>query len=129
MLVLALAVSACSGDGEAVTSTVGTIATTTTTTMDVRVCEDLASDAIRWVDDLVGELGGITYEVLVDRTLWPESLVRIDEEGGALQAESDAAGCDEGLIRGAVVEAAGQMQADGAAAQLLLDLLAPASGS
>jgi len=124
-LALALTITACSGDGEAVTSTIGTTTTTTTTTMDIRVCEDLAIDAIAWVGDLVTELEGIRYEVLVDRTLWPESLVRIDEEGGALQAESDAAGCDEGLIRGAVVQAAWQMQADSAASQLLLDLLAP----
>jgi len=124
-LALALTITACSGDGEAATSTIGTVATTTTTTMDIQVCENLAADAIAWVGDLVTELEGIRYEVLVDRTLWPESLVRIDEEGGALQAESDAAGCDESLIRGAVVQAAGQMQADSAASQLLLDLLAP----
>jgi len=124
-LALALTITACSGDGEAATSTIGTVATTTTTTMDIQVCENLATDAIAWVGDLVTELEGIRYEVLVDRTLWPESLVRIDEEGGALQAESDAAGCDESLIRGAVVQAAGQMQADSAASQLLLDLLAP----
>jgi len=121
-----IAVAACSGGDEEVTPTFATVATTTTTTMDIRVCEGLAADAVRWVEDLVSELEGIRYEVLVDPTLWPESLVRIDEEGGALQAESDAAGCDESLIRGAVVAAAGQMQADGAAARLLLELLAPA---
>ena len=125
ILALCLVVAACSGESDAVTSTVGTAATSTTTTMDIRVCEDLADDAVRWVESLVAELEGISYEVLVDRTLWPESLVRVDEEGGALQAESDAAGCDESLIRGAVVQAAEQMTADGAASQLLLDLLAP----
>ena len=73
------------------------------------------------------ELDGISYDVLMDRTLWSEDLVRVDEEGGALQAESDAAGCDESLIRGAVVEAASRMESDSATAQLLLDLLAPGS--
>jgi len=129
MLALVLTAAACSGGGEAATSTIGTAATTTTTTMDVRACEGLADDAVRWVGDLVDGLEGISYEVLVDRTLWPEGLVRLDEEGTALQAESDAAGCDEGLIRGAVVQAASQMEADSAAARMLLELLAPNAGS
>lgn len=129
IITLALALAACSGDGDAeTTTTIVRASTTTTTTIDFKLCENLADDAVDWVESLVAELEGISYEVLVDRTLWPESLVRVDEEGGALQAESDAAGCDEGLIRGAVVEAASQMEGDGAAAQLLLDLIAPSGG-
>lgn len=128
LVVVAVAAASCSG-GEAQTTTtvVQTVATTTTTTIDVKVCENLADDAVRWVEDLVAELEGIRFEVLTDRTLWPEGLVRIDEEGSALQAESDAAGCDEALIRGAVVEAAARLESDSAASQLLLDLLAPGS--
>jgi hypothetical protein len=127
VLALVLAAAACDGGGEAVPSTEAPGVSTTTTTVPSRVCADLASDAIEWVEDLAAELEGIRYEVLVDRALWPESLVLVDERGDALQAESDAAGCDEGLIRGAVVAAAAQMEADGRAAQLLLDLLAPGS--
>jgi len=125
LMALAFVVTACSGDGESDTSTVATTSTSTTTTMDVRVCEDLADDAVAWVEDLVAELEAISYQVLIDRTAWSEDLVRVDEEGGALQAESDAAGCDEGLIRGAVVAAASQMDAESATARLLLELLAP----
>jgi hypothetical protein len=127
LMALALVAAACSGDGESATSTVATSSTTTSTTIDIRVCEDLADDAVAWVEDLVSELEGISYEVMVDRTRWSEDLVRVDEEGGALQAESDAAGCDESLIRGAVVEAASQMDAESATARLLLELLAPSS--
>ena len=122
-----LLVASCSGGGGETTPTGATVATTTTTTMDIRVCEDLADDAVRWVEDLVAALEGIAYDDLVDRTRWSEDLVRIDEAGGALQAESDAAGCDEGLIRGAVVAAIPDMDPNGAAARLLLELLAPAS--
>lgn len=127
MLALVLAAAACDGGGDAVTTTEAPGTSTTASTVPSRVCEDLASDAIEWVEDLAAELEGIRYEVLVDRALWPESLILVDEQGDALQAESDAAGCDEGLIRGAVVAAAAQMEADGRAAQLLLDLLAPGS--
>lgn len=126
VLALVLAVTACSGDGGTTTSSVAAVATTTTTTMDVRLCDGLADEAVGWVGDLVTELEGISYEVLVDRSLWPGGLVRLDEAGAALQAESDAAGCDEGLIRGAVVQAASEMQTDSAAARMLLELLVPA---
>jgi len=127
VLALALITAACDGGGDAVTSTMEPGTSTTTTTVPSRVCEDLATDAVDWVEDLATELEGIRYEVLVDRALWPEGLIRVDERGDALQAESDAAGCDESLIRGAVVAAAAQMEADGRTAQLLLDLLAPGS--
>ena len=127
VLALVLAAAACDGGGETVPSTEAIGISTTTTTVPSRVCGDLASDAIEWVEDLAAELEGIRYEVLVDRALWPESLIRVDERGDALQAESDAAGCDEGLIRGAVVAAAAQMEADGRVGRLLLDLLAPGS--
>ncbi|MBU1227220.1 MAG: hypothetical protein KJ698_08430 [Actinobacteria bacterium] len=126
VLALVLAVTACSGDGAASTSSAATVSTAaTTTTMDVRLCDGLADEAARWVGDLVTALEGIRYEVLIDRSLWSEDLVRLDEAGAALQAESDAAGCDEGLIRGAVVQAASQMQTDSAAARMLLELLVP----
>lgn len=125
-LALALAASACSGSGDATTTSSGTgLSTSTSTTIDVRVCQDLADDTIRWVEDLAGALEGISYDVLTDRALWPEDLVRLDEEGGAIQAESDAAGCDESLIRGAVVEAVSRMDPQGSTATLLLELLAP----
>ena len=127
VLALVLAAAACDGGGDAVPSTEAPGISTTTTTVPSRVCEDLTSDAIEWVEDLAAELEGIRYEVLVNRALWSESLILVDERGDALQAESDAAGCDEGLIRGAVVAAAAQMEADGRASQLLLDLLAPGS--
>ena len=127
MLALVLGAVACDGGGDAVTSTAAPSTSTTSSTVPSRVCEDLASDAVEWVEDLAEELEGVRYEVLVDRALWPESLILVDGRGDALQAESDAAGCDEGLIRGAVVAAAAQMEADGRTAQLLLDLLAPGS--
>ena len=127
VLALVVVAVACDGGGDAVTSTVAPGTSSTTTTVPSRVCEDLAVDAVEWVEDLAAELEGIRYEVLVDRALWPEGLIRLDERGDALQAESDAAGCDESLISGAVVAAAAQMEADGRTAQLLLDLLAPGS--
>jgi len=127
VLALVLVAAACSGDGDAVTSTVAPGTSTTTPTVPSRVCEDVAADAVEWVEDLAAELEGIRYEVLVDRALWPEGLIRVEEQGDALQAESDAAGCDESLISGAVVAAASRMEADGRTAQLLLDLLAPGS--
>jgi len=127
VLAVVIVAAACSGDGGASTSTAAPGTSTTISTVPSRVCEDLAVDAVEWVEDLAAELEGIRYEVLVDRALWPESLIRVDEQGDALQAESDAAGCDESLIRGAVVVAASQMEADGRTAQLLLELLAPGS--
>lgn len=125
LLAVVTVVAACSGDAEPTTTSAAAFPSSTTTTIDVEVCDDLAEEAVGWLEDLVAELDGIRYEVLVDRTQWPDGLVRLDEEGGALQAESDAAGCDEGLIRGAVVAAAAGMEADGATARLLLELLAP----
>ena len=127
VLALMLIAAACDGGGDAVTSTEAPGTSTVPTTVPSRVCEDLAADAVEWVEDLAAELEGIRYEVLVDRALWPESLIGVDERGDALQAESDAAGCDESLISGAVVAAAAQMEADGRTARLLLDLLAPDS--
>lgn len=127
LVVAVLVLSACSGSASSTTTTtsVGAAVTSTSTTVDVRVCEDLADRAVAWVERLVGELEGIRYEVLIDRSLWPEGLVQVDAEGAALQAESDAAGCDEALIRGAVVAAAAQMDGQSATARLLLDLLSP----
>ena len=127
ILVLALGAAACSGSAEPSSTTAGpAITTSTSTTIDVRVCEDLADDAVAWVSGLVDELEGIRFEVLVDRAQWPDGLVQADEAGTALQAASDAAGCDESLIRGAVVAAAAGMDSESATARMLLDLLVPA---
>jgi hypothetical protein len=93
--------------------------------MDVEACAEIADDAVAWVGDLVAALEGITYDELVDRDRWPDALVSLDSDGGDLQARSDAAGCDEGLIRGVVVAAAADMEAQGRAGQMLLDLIAP----
>lgn len=128
ILVLAMVAAACSGTAEPSPTTAGpAITTSTSTTIDVQVCEDLADDAVAWVSRLIDELEGIRFEVLVDRALWPDGLVQVDEAGTALQAASDAAGCDESLIRGAVVAAAAGMESDSATARMLLDLLVPAS--
>lgn len=127
-LVLLLA-AACDGGGEAVTTTSGgaVASSITTTTMDEEVCSEVTDDAVAWVEDLVGALEGVRYEDLVDRARWPEALTALDARGADLQARSDGAGCDAGLIRGAVVSAATRMEAEGRTARLLLDLLAPGS--
>jgi len=125
-LAVLLLVAACDSGGDAVpTSSVGTVPSTTTTTMDVEVCGEVADEAVAWVEDLVEALDGVTYDQLVDREQWPEELASLDARGTEMQARSDAAGCDEGLIRGAVVSAAAEMEAAGRAGQMLLDLISP----
>ena len=55
-MALGLAAAGCTGAGETVTTTAATVPTTTSTTIDLRLCENLADDAVRWVEDLVAEL-------------------------------------------------------------------------
>ena len=123
---LAATLAACSGGGgEEPSTTVSTAPAPTTTTMDERACALVARDAVRLVEDLVRALEGVPYEALVDRERWPADLVRIESRGEALQRASDEAGCDEGLIRGAVVGAVESMEAGSRAGRMLLELLAP----
>jgi hypothetical protein len=118
--------AACSGGGgEEPVTTVSTAPTPTTTTMDERACALVARDAVGLVEDLVRALDGVPYEALVDRERWPDDLLRVESRGEDLQRASDEAGCDEALIRGAVVAAVERMDAGSRAGQLLLELLAP----
>jgi hypothetical protein len=125
LVIVALAAACDSGAVTTSTSSGVTIASTTTTTMDVAACEEVTADAVAWVEELVAALDGVTYDQLVDRTQWPEALDALDTRGNELQERSDAAGCDEGLIRGAVVAAASEMEAGSSTGRLLLELIAP----
>jgi hypothetical protein len=122
---LVLSAAACDGGDGADVATTSSEGSAPTTTAAPAVCEDVAGRAVELVRDMVDVLEQVPFEVLVDRESWPEDLVRLDERGAALQAESDVAGCEEAIIRGAVVAAAGEMEAEGRSARFLLDLLVP----
>jgi hypothetical protein len=124
-LVLIGLLAGCDSGEEPPATTTPPIPTSTSTTVDVELCAEITAETVRWLEDLVAELESVAFEELIDPAAWPEGLADVDERGAELQSRSDAAGCDEGLIRGAVVEAASEMEGDARVVRLLLDLLVP----
>lgn len=122
VLVLVLVAAACDGGGAAESTTI-LPGSTTSSLQSSAACDDLADEAVDLVGDLATLLEEVPYEQLLDRSLWPDDLIAIEERGAALEAEAAASECDPLVIRRAVAEAAENMEAEAATAVLLLDLL------
>jgi hypothetical protein len=126
VVIVLLLAAGCDGDGGVSTTTMERETTAaTTTTLPAPECDEVFDEAVDVVKDLVRVLDEVGYEVLVERSTWPEDLLRIEERGLALEERAAAAGCDPGALQSAVKAAADHLEAGGPLGTLLLEMLAP----
>ena len=124
LVVLAVAAVSCDRGASVTTATLPS-ATAAPTTADSDVCEDLADEAVDLVADIIDRLNDIDVVELTDVDAWDDDLVRLREQGTALDAEAMASGCAAGVIQAAVRESLADLETESRLAELLVSLLAP----
>jgi hypothetical protein len=121
VILIILVLAACDS-GTVVTPTTAPPGPTTTTTIVGDTCDRLAEDMAAWFEILIEVIDETPAAVVADPEAWPEPMVALHQQGGALDARAVALVCDPGALQAEAFRRA-DLDPDSPASRYLMGLL------
>lgn len=122
VILIVFVLAACDSGTTVPTPTTAPPGPTTTTTIVNDTCDRLAEDMAEWLEVLIEVLDATPAQVVADPEVWPEALVALQQQGGALDARGAALECDPGALQAKAFRQA-DLDPDSATARYLMGLL------